>query len=72
MLERHNAPHIDAATRALLLQISDATGHVRYNLSVFTQGKGGYVFNQVHNIQQNVSVENMEEMYSAAWELGGC
>jgi len=45
--------------------------HVRHNLSVFASGRGGYVFNQVHNIQQNVPVENVETMFAAAYEFGG-
>jgi uroporphyrinogen decarboxylase len=44
--------------------------HVRHNLEVFTSGSGGYVFNQVHNIQQNVPVENVEAMFRAVWEWG--
>jgi len=44
--------------------------HVRHNLSVFASGRGGYVFNQVHNIQQNVPVENVEAMFAAAYEFG--
>jgi len=44
--------------------------HVRHNLSVFAGGNGGYVFTQVHNIQQNVPVENVEAMFAAAYEFG--
>ena len=44
--------------------------HVRHNLSVFASGSGGYVFTQVHNIQQNVPVENVEAMLAAAREFG--
>lgn len=43
--------------------------HVRHNLEVFAPG-GGFVFNQVHNIQQNVPVENVEAMLDAAYEFG--
>ncbi len=43
--------------------------HVKENLSIFDGGQGGYVFNQVHNIQQNVPVENLETMYQAAFEF---
>jgi uroporphyrinogen decarboxylase len=43
--------------------------HVKENLSIFDGGQGGYVFNQVHNIQQNVPVENLETMYQAAYEF---
>lgn len=44
--------------------------HVRHNLEVFAGGNGGYVFTQVHNIQQNVPVENVETMFAAAYEFG--
>jgi len=44
--------------------------HVRHNMGVFASGSGGYVFTQVHNIQQNVPVENVEAMLSAAYEFG--
>jgi uroporphyrinogen decarboxylase len=44
--------------------------HVRHNLSVFGGGSGGYVFTQVHNIQQNVPVANVEAMFGAAYEHG--
>lgn len=43
--------------------------HVRHNLEVFGNG-GGFVFTQVHNIQQDVPVENVEAMLEAAWEFG--
>jgi uroporphyrinogen decarboxylase len=43
--------------------------HVRHNLEVFGQG-GGFVFTQVHNIQQDVPVENVEAMLEAAYECG--
>ena len=44
--------------------------HVEHNITVFASGAGGYVFNQVHNIQQNVPVENLEAMFEAAYETG--
>ena len=44
--------------------------HVASNIKTFTAGTGGYVFNQVHNIQQNVPVENVEAMFEAAYEFG--
>jgi uroporphyrinogen-III decarboxylase len=43
--------------------------HVKRNMSVFGSGGGGYVFCQVHNIQQNVPVENVEIMLGAASEF---
>jgi uroporphyrinogen decarboxylase len=43
--------------------------HVRERLAVFAPG-GGYVFNQVHNIQSNVPPENIMAMLDAAFEFG--
>jgi uroporphyrinogen decarboxylase len=42
---------------------------VRKNLEVFKPG-GGYVFNNVHNIQPGVPPENIVAMYEAAYESG--
>jgi uroporphyrinogen-III decarboxylase len=44
--------------------------HVRDNLDAFHAMDGGYVFTQVHNIQQNVPVENVEAMLDAAYSYG--
>lgn len=44
--------------------------HVRENMSFFARKDGGFVFTQVHNIQQNVPVENVEAMFAAAYEFG--
>jgi hypothetical protein len=44
--------------------------HVRERLAVFKPG-GGYVFNQVHNIQPNVPADNIIAMLDAAYEFGG-
>ena len=43
--------------------------HVRERLGIFAPG-GGYVFNQVHNIQRNVPTENVIAMLEAAREFG--
>jgi uroporphyrinogen decarboxylase len=43
--------------------------HVRANVEAFKPG-GGYVFNNVHNIQSGVSPENIVAMYDAAYEYG--
>ena len=43
--------------------------HVRKNIKTFNS-KGGYVFTQVHNIQPDVPVENIEAMLEAAYEFG--
>jgi len=42
--------------------------HVRRNLAAFSAG-GGYVFSQVHNIQQNVPLDNVLAMLEAAYEF---
>jgi uroporphyrinogen decarboxylase len=43
--------------------------HVRERLGIFKPG-GGYIFNQVHNIQPNVPAENVIAMLDAAYEYG--
>jgi len=43
--------------------------HVRQNIEIFKPG-GGYVFNNVHNIQAGVPPENVLAMYDAAYEYG--
>jgi uroporphyrinogen decarboxylase len=44
--------------------------HVRERLAILKPG-GGYVFNQVHNIQTNIPAENVIAMLDAAYEYGG-
>jgi uroporphyrinogen-III decarboxylase len=44
--------------------------HVRQRIAAFAPG-GGYVFNQVHNIQADVPAENIIAMFDAAYEFGG-
>jgi uroporphyrinogen-III decarboxylase len=43
--------------------------HVRERIKIFSPG-GGYVFNQVHNIQPNVPADNIIAMFDAAYEFG--
>ena len=43
--------------------------HVKERIEIFSPG-GGYVFNQVHNIQANVPPENIIAMFDAAHEFG--
>ncbi len=43
--------------------------HVRKNLMAFKPG-GGYVFNNVHNIQYGVPPENVLALFDAAYEFG--
>ena len=42
---------------------------VRRNVEIFKPG-GGYVFNNIHNIQSGVPAENIIAMYEAAYEYG--
>ena len=57
--------------RVLPLETPDEVKeHVKYNISIFGSGNGGHIFNQVHNIQQNVPVENVEAMFKSAYENG--
>jgi uroporphyrinogen decarboxylase len=43
--------------------------HVRRNIAAFKRG-GGYVFNNVHNIQCGVPPENIVALFDAAYEFG--
>ncbi len=43
--------------------------HVRKNVEIFKSG-GGYVFNNVHNIQADVPAENIVALFDAAYEYG--
>jgi uroporphyrinogen-III decarboxylase len=47
----------------------EVRAHVGERLRIFMPG-GGYVFNQVHNIQANVPPENVAAMLEAALEFG--
>jgi uroporphyrinogen decarboxylase len=42
---------------------------VKNNVEVFKPG-GGYVFNNVHNIQSGVPPENIVALFDAAYEFG--
>jgi uroporphyrinogen-III decarboxylase len=44
--------------------------HVRERLEILSPG-GGFVFNQVHNVQASVPPENVSAMLDAAYEYGG-
>jgi uroporphyrinogen-III decarboxylase len=50
---------------------AEVRSHVKENIAVFGSRPGGYVFNQVHNLQPHVSPENVEAMFDAAYEFGG-
>lgn len=47
----------------------EVAAHVRRNVGIFKQG-GGYVFNNIHNIQSGVPPANIVAMYDAAYESG--
>jgi uroporphyrinogen decarboxylase len=44
--------------------------HVRRNVLAFKPG-GGYIFNNVHNIQADVPPQNVVALFDAAHEFGG-
>jgi uroporphyrinogen decarboxylase len=48
---------------------AEVAANVRQNLADLMAG-GGYVFNNVHNIQGEVPPENILAMYDTAWEHG--
>jgi uroporphyrinogen decarboxylase len=43
--------------------------HVRRNIEIFKTG-GGYIFNNVHNVQAGVPPENIAALFDAAYEFG--
>jgi uroporphyrinogen decarboxylase len=47
----------------------DVRRQVKERIGIFAPG-GGYVFNQVHNVQANVPPENIVAMLDAAYEFG--
>ena len=47
----------------------EITEYVRRNLEIFKPG-GGYVFNNVHNIQAGVPPENIVALFDTALEFG--
>jgi uroporphyrinogen decarboxylase len=47
----------------------DVREQVRERIRIFAPG-GGYVFNQVHNLQANVPPGNVLAMFEAAWDCG--
>ena len=60
---------IDAQHVLAFAEPSEIREHVRRNLEVFKPG-GGYVFNNVHNIQFGVPAENIVALFDAAYEFG--
>ena len=47
----------------------EITEHVRKNIEIFKTG-GGYIFNNVHNIQVGVPPENILALFDAAYQFG--
>ena len=47
----------------------EVADHVRQQIDILAPG-GGFVFNQVHNIQANVPPENIVAMFDTAYEHG--
>jgi len=60
---------IDAQHVLAFAKPDEIKEHVRKNLEVFKPG-GGYVFNNVHNIQFGVPAENIIALFEAAYEFG--
>ena len=48
---------------------AEVKSHVKQNMDALKPG-GGYVFNNVHNIQADIPPENILAMYEAAYEYG--
>jgi len=60
---------IDAQHVLPFARPDEITEHVRTNLEIF-KPNGGYVFNNVHNIQVGVPPENITALFDAAYEFG--
>ena len=60
---------IDAQHVLPFAKPAEITAHVRKNLEIF-KPKGGYVFNNVHNIQVGVPAENIVALFDAAYDFG--
>lgn len=60
---------IDAQHILPFAELGEIREHVRRNLEIFKPG-GGYVFNNVHNIQLGVPAENVVALFDAAYEFG--
>jgi uroporphyrinogen decarboxylase len=60
---------IDAQHILPFAKPTEITEHVRKNIEIFKTG-GGYVFNNVHNIQVGVPPENILALFDAAYQFG--
>jgi len=50
-------------------QPAEIREHVRKNLEIF-KPNGGYIFNNVHNVQAGVPAQNVTALFDAAYEFG--
>ena len=60
---------IDAQHVLPFAKPEEVRNHVKVNLEIF-KPNGGYVFNNVHNIQAGVPPENIVALFDAAYEFG--
>jgi len=60
---------IDAQHVLPFAKPDEIRNHVKNNLEIFKPG-GGYIFNNVHNIQVGVPPENIVALFDAAYEFG--
>ena len=60
---------IDAQHVLPFATVAGVREHVRKNVEIFKSG-GGYVFNNVHNIQADVPAENIVALFDTAYEFG--
>ncbi|MHC4691128.1 MAG: uroporphyrinogen decarboxylase family protein [Planctomycetota bacterium] len=60
---------IDAQHVLPFAEPAEITEHVRKNIEIFKPG-GGYVFNNVHNIQVGVPPQNILALFDAAYQFG--
>jgi len=60
---------IDAQHILPFADVDTVRQEVKKNLQAFMPG-GGYVFNNVHNIQAQVPPENIVALFDAAYEYG--
>jgi uroporphyrinogen decarboxylase len=51
------------------LSPTEVREHTKQNIEAFKPG-GGYVFNNVHNIQKGIPPENIISMYEAGFDFG--
>ena len=60
---------IDAQHVLPFAKSEEIRNHVKNNLEIFKPG-GGYIFNNVHNIQVGVPPENIVALFDSAYEFG--